>query len=951
MTRSGESVTTRRNGHATPHQGGGAMRALLGTVPYRPGGSAERRPDDIAQLAELQAAMLEEVQSAVIAGDAEHRITSWNRAAEDLYGWTRDEAIGRPLDEILPPLDAAQAAHRQERRRRLRDGMRVLAETPVRRRDGRALRIFSSIVPRFDAEGCYLGWIGVGTDLGSQVEAQQALELQARLLSQVHHPIIASDPEGVISYWNRAAEQLFGWSAGEVAGHRFADVVPIPEGTFTEVLRVVTRGERWQREMELTRRDGSTLPVLAAVTAIHDEAGTITGLIGAVLDLTDHRRAQAELLVSEARFRQIASNIDAGLWLFDPASFRMEYLSPRYEALFGLTLDDFHRDPWCWLERLHPDDREWVRTAVAAAEQVDIQYRLLREDGEIRWIHGRTFPVIDDEGRTVSVAGSATDVTDEHEGRSRLEESEARFRQLAESIDAAFWLYDAVADRTIYMNPGYGRLFGASAAAALDQPRAFLDVVHPDDRPRVEATMAGDLGGHDVEYRVMDAGGAVRWIREQTFPIRAADGRLARVAGLATDMTEQRSVEAALARQVSERAEITQALLAVRGDGTVEDIARGLMRPMLAMDGVDITTAFAFENGSLAVTIAAEGPEGMPVGVGRPVPRSRAQLLRERAAEGVAIHPWRELVVDRDYGRAWTAIGLTAGAYLPLVYEGELLGMLVVGTTAAHGHDVLGQHLAALAEYSAVATALLGPRLRERRRTGDTHALLERVIAEHAFEPVFQPIVELATRTVVGYEALTRFKDGTPPDERFAEAETVGLGVWLEAAALAAVRRAAGRLPASQWLSVNVSPEMAADRGRLRRSLGTPTRELVVEVTETRPISDYRRVRRNIASLGSRVRLAVDDAGAGFASLRHIVELRPQFVKLDMGLVRGIDRDPARQALVAGMVHFASETSCALIAEGIETEAEQRTLRRLGVSLGQGYLLGRPLPIGELAPR
>ena len=116
----------------------------------------------------------------------------------------------------------------------------------------------------------------------------------------------------------------------------------------------------------------------------------------------------------------------------------------------------------------------------------------------------------------------------------------------------------------------------------------------------------------------------------------------------------------------------------------------------------------------------------------------------------------------------------------------------------------------------------------------------------------------------------------------------------------------------------------------------------MLEITEHVAIDDYERLRSAIAVLGPRVRLAVDDAGAGYASLRHILELAPSIVKLDIGLVRGIDSDPARQALIAGVGHFAAKRGIRLVAEGIETTEELATLRSLGVGYGQGYLLGRP---------
>jgi len=123
------------------------------------------------------------------------------------------------------------------------------------------------------------------------------------------------------------------------------------------------------------------------------------------------------------------------------------------------------------------------------------------------------------------------------------------------------------------------------------------------------------------------------------------------------------------------------------------------------------------------------------------------------------------------------------------------------------------------------------------------------------------------------------------------------------------------------------------------------SRQIVIEVTEHAEIHDYAAVRAAVARLGPTVSLAVDDAGAGFASLRHVVELRPQFLKLDLSLVRHVDRDLTRQAMIAGLSHFAKRSGSEVIAEGIEEQTELEMLRELGVSFGQGYLLGRPEPL------
>ena len=127
-----------------------------------------------------------------------------------------------------------------------------------------------------------------------------------------------------------------------------------------------------------------------------------------------------------------------------------------------------------------------------------------------------------------------------------------------------------------------------------------------------------------------------------------------------------------------------------------------------------------------------------------------------------------------------------------------------------------------------------------------------------------------------------------------------------------------------------------------------PGRRLVLEITEHSVIADYPVFLEAVAALGFPVDLAVDDAGAGFASLRHILELRPALVKLDRSLVAGLETDKVRQAMIVGLRHFSRATGCRLVAEGIETEAELAALRDLDIHLGQGYLLGRPLPVEEV---
>jgi len=322
----------------------------------------------------------------------------------------------------------------------------------------------------------------------------------------------------------------------------------------------------------------------------------------------------------------------------------------------------------------------------------------------------------------------------------------------------------------------------------------------------------------------------------------------------------------------------------------------------------------------------------------RPVPLRLGRELAERAAAG----PWLEAdtgVVDR---RA-RALDI---AYVPfrLGPTSEPLGIVVYAQEPGSPAAPLAHRLPDLIDATDLIVVVLRPAVEEAETTDATIHRIRAVIAGHDFVIHLQPIVRLATGATVAVEALTRFIDEKSPESVFAEAATFGLGASLERAAIEAAIEAVASLPPEVALSVNVSADTVRTDHALREVLGRTDRQLILELTEHERIDDYEGVRAALSLLGPGVKLAIDDAGSGFASLRHIFALRPDYVKFDIEWVRGIDRDPVRRALVSGLVYFGNETGCELIAEGIETDAELAALRELGIQLGQGFLLGRPQP-------
>ena len=185
-------------------------------------------------------------------------------------------------------------------------------------------------------------------------------------------------------------------------------------------------------------------------------------------------------------------------------------------------------------------------------------------------------------------------------------------------------------------------------------------------------------------------------------------------------------------------------------------------------------------------------------------------------------------------------------------------------------------------------------------------------------------------------------------DVWFKEAAEIGMGTGLQVAAVEIALAALDVLPPDVFVSVNVDPTAATSQELAHVLQRYPGERLVIELTEHAPASDYASLRTALdAFRRSGIRIAVDDAGAGFASLRHILELAPDIIKLDISIVRDIDTEAAHRALASALVGFAREIGTALVAEGVETVAEASTLRSLGVPLIQGYFAARPGPIPD----
>ena len=387
-----------------------------------------------------------------------------------------------------------------------------------------------------------------------------------------------------------------------------------------------------------------------------------------------------------------------------------------------------------------------------------------------------------------------------------------------------------------------------------------------------------------------------------------------------------------------------------RPDGDWAQVERLLTRLRLHLD-MEVAWLSVFRDGEQVIVAASGDTAAMNVRVGEGTELAESYCTRVSAGNVPAVIPdtrrhlvTRELAVTRD---------LVIGAYAGVPWHvpgAAVTGMLCC--VSRHPQPDLDETVPQVLRFAAAAVTDHLVRSRAAGTAADDRETAIRAVLAGGVIPMhFQPALRLSDGSMAGLEALARF--GHPafptPDRAFAAAARYGLGVELELLAIRSALAELPRIPAEVLVCVNLSAEAVLDPRVQEAVLACADRRIGVEITEHTQVPDYLELISATERLrAAGIRIVVDDAGAGYASLSHILQLRPSIIKLDIGLVRGVADDPVRRALARSLVGFADEIGAVLVAEGIETAAEHDALRRLGVHYGQGYLLGAPAPLGDL---
>jgi diguanylate cyclase (GGDEF)-like protein/PAS domain S-box-containing protein len=927
------------------------IAAVRDMTRYRAAEADRRRLD-------LLSAVVESSGEAIIGSTLDGIITSWNRAAERLFGYKSQEITGKYLG-FLSPKD--QPDHAATILSKVRLGQSVEnSETLCEGKDVALFAASLTVSPIRDADDLVVGASTIARSVRALREASEAAQLMAAVVEHSDEAIITSKLDGIITSWNPAAERLFGYSRAEMVG-KLGDHLSPGDRTqeIRDILARIGAGESGERhESKRVRRDGTAFSVSLTISPIRGKDGAVIGASTITRDMTQqHALKSAQHLAAIVEHSTDAINsstLDGIITSWNPAA----------ERLYGYSSDEIVGKS---ISLLSPKNRTGeleasLATVIASQHAGTFASMRVRKDGTVFPVSLTISPVRDADGTVIGASTIARDLTEQKE-----------------AVELSRSMIEASLDSMVSIGPD-GTLTGVNEATVklTGVPRkellgtSFCDYfTDPEKANQIYQQVITEKVAMDTPLTVRHRNGALSEVLYNASVYRDAAGTVLGVFAAARDVTEQLQTQRdRLSRLADLRAhEATTDPLtglpnrqALYTEGPVFLVKkRGQRRALLLLDldkFKEVNDSLGHDAGDrLLVEVATRLRDGVRAG----------DLLARLGGDEFAV-----LLQDAGHEEATAvAVKLQAALAERFVLNGMALHSAVsvgIALFPAAGHDLSALlRKADIAMYKA-KTASDGIHVYGSFDDNDGAARLRTVdelrtaMTSDQLVLHYQPKINLDTGDVHGVEALVRWDHPTRgllyPDAFLALVEASGLMRALTRLVLemaldqAAVWQARGQeltvavnLSASSLVDADLPEQIAA----MLAARGVPPRALQLEITEEFLMADRDRA-RNILTLlrESGVQISVDDFGTGYSSLSYLRELPVDELKLDQSFVFPMADDARAAALVASTIALAHSLGLRMVAEGVENDIAYTELTRLGCDQAQGYFISRPMPAAEL---
>jgi len=670
--------------------------------------------------------------------------------------------------------------------------------------------------------------------------------------------------------------------------------------------------------------------------------------------------------VAEQRLRAILDTIDNVVWSISADSYETLYLNPAAERVYGRSAINFYEDPALFLKIVHPED--WMQVAEVLPELIEkgtmtLQYRIVRPDGEIRWLEDRMAVARNSKGEPERFDGVATDITERVVAQKRLD-------GILETIDNVVWSISAKTYETLYLNPAAERVYGRSANTFYEDPELFLNIVHPKDRQRVAELLPEliERGSLTLQYRIVRPDGEIRWLEDRMAVARNSKGEPKRFDGVATDITERKEHETQL-NYLANHDALTDLpnrnLLDDRIHQAIAQAQRGKHKFGLLLLDLDrfknVNDGYGHAFGDeLLLTVASHLHKSV---------RDSDTVARLGGDEFVIL-----LSPLKTHEEIYPVVRRLLNIFThPITIQGtDLYTSTSIGIAVfpddGNDTEVLLKH-ADIAMYRAKEMGRNGFQFFEPDMSAHATNRLELenalrgAIEREEFVLYYQPQTNVKSGKITSVEALIRWqhpKEGLLPPDRFLKiAEETGLiipiGAWVLKTACTQAKAWQDASMPSHRVSVNISAkqfwegQLVKTVKRVLNETGFSAEDLELEITETvflRDIDETIRTIHELRAMG--IIVSMDDFGTGYSSLTYLRQLPIEKLKIDGSFIHDMTTTTRSSVLLTQIIQLAHAMKLEVVAEGVETEKEYNFLVENKCDVVQGFYFHKPLTPDEI---
>ena len=882
-------------------------------------------------------------------------IQSATAACRQLFGGAPEDLIGRNGMDLVHPddrerlfLDFATIAHFGDH---VRSEFRVLD-------DDDAVRWMEQITTNVIDDpnvGCIVGNL---REITEHKRSEEAVLMQARLLAAVGKAVVATDTDGIVTYWNAAAEETYGWTAPEAIGQQISGILRPVSGweAVTEQIRPQLKsGQAWSGELWVQTKTGASIPVQLTDTVVYDDAQVAIGTIGVSSNIALRLRRQASTAL-------LSSIVEASPDAIFSASTTGEVLSWNNGAatLFGRTSVDTIGQPLSTvLPNGRADDVRHVFASALAGQTIEnFDTRGRRADGSDIHLSISVSPIKSPNGTIIGSSAIAHDITERIAFVHRIKADRRRLATAQSSAKLGSFEIDTVTG-VITRSDEHWRLLGVEPDVGQG---ARFDLIHSDDRAQVRLLIESVVaGGPPIagEYRIVRLDGTTLWVYAQAARLDAPDAHI--VAGTMLDVTERHAAKVALEYQAT------------------HDWLTDLPNPA----GFDRALALQMSNSNGGLALAIVDLDHFKLIndhaghiIGDQALRAVADRLREflPSTDVLARSGGDEFIIMRPNVRNILGAEKLARDIMALLVQPVETADRFILLTASVGVTLSGDDDSAESLKRDADDAMYEAKHRGRNCSVvlDTQSRaaahrrqavareLPGALQRREFQLEYQPVIDLSTGLVAGFEALIRWTHPTmgdiAPDEFISVAEHTGLivqiGSWVLETAVGqlALWRAHTQVPNDLWMAFNVSalqlsqPHFVDQVAAVVLAAQVPADSVHLEITESilmDRIDDALRVVGDVQMRGLHV--SIDDFGTGYSSLAYLSRLRVNAIKIDRSFVSGASASGHGTSIIRAMMTLARALDLDVVAEGVESEDQLALLTALGCTFGQGFLWSQSL--------